>query len=134
MNRKVLACMLAVGLVSILGTVATLTWLSDTETIPFSLEVATAELDVSSNDITFPNAAPGESQSVDLTVTNNGDVTLTVTITGSGEWLTFTMPADFDLASGEENTVTITGTVNHGYSVSGGTLSETITVEGVQTA
>jgi len=133
MNRKVLACMLAVGLVSILGTVATLTWLSDTENIPFSLEVATAELDVSPNDITFPNAAPGESKSMDLTVTNEGDVTLTVTITGSGEWLTFTMPADFDLASGEENTVTITVTVNDGYSVSGGTLSGTITVEGVQT-
>lgn len=132
MDRKVLACMLAVGLVSILGTVATLTWLSDTETIPFSLEVATAELDVSPNDITFPNAAPGESQSVDLTVTNNGDVTLTVTITGSGEWLTFTMPADFDLASSEENTVTITVTVEDGYSESGGTLSGTITVEGVQ--
>ena len=132
MDRKVLACMLVVGLVSILGTVATLTWLSDTENIPFSLEVKTAELDVSPNDITFPNAAPGESQSVDITVTNNGDVTLTVTITGSGEWLTFTMPADFDLASGGEHTVTITVTVNDGYSVSGGTLSGTITVEGVQ--
>jgi len=132
MDRKILACMLAIGLVSVMATAATFTWLSDTETIPWTLTVSTADLTVSPENIEFPEAAPGESKSADITVKNDGDVSLTVTITGSGDYVTFTMPDPFDLNPGQSKIVSITITVNEGYTESGGSLSGDIVVDAVQ--
>lgn len=132
-KRKLFASLFVIGLVALLTGAGTYSWLSDTETVPWTLEVKTADLEVEPEDLTFPKAAPGESVSADITVTNVGEVTLIVTITASGDWVTFTLPEDFTLDPGAEKTVTITITVSGDYTESGGSLSGTITVSGEQT-
>lgn len=44
-NRKVFVCMLVVGLVSILVTTATFTWLYDNDEISWTIQVKTADLE-----------------------------------------------------------------------------------------
>ena len=136
-KKKLFATLFAIGLVAVLVTGATYTWLSDTETVAWELEVKTADLEVEPEDLTFPKAAPGESTYVDITVKNVGEVRMTVSLSGScdqGEWVTFAFSNnDFELAPDGETTVQVTITVSDEYTISEGTLTGKITVSGVQT-
>lgn len=134
-KKKLFATLFAIGLVAVLVTGATYTWLSDKKEISWTITVKNAALEAPDS-ITFPSIAPGGSVSVDITVKNIGEVTLVVTLYGKPEypkWVTFTFsPNDFDLAPGVSKTITVTATLDDEFKTSGETLTGTIIVDGVQ--
>ena len=134
-KTKLFATLFAIGLVAALVTGATYTWLSDTETVAWKLEVKTTELEVTSPvDIDFGKLAPGESASSDIVIKNTGEVTLTVHLEATHSDVTLTFSNnDFNLGIGVEATVTVTAKLREGYTGAGDVLSGTITVRGVQT-
>lgn len=136
-DRKILAVILTVGLLSILAIAATLTWLSVEKEVPWTIEVKTADITVTPEELPTMKLAPGESTPFEITVENTGDVTLTVTLSPEvdGSVSFDYAPNPFVLAPGVTNaaTVTITATLDTGYTESGGELSGTIMVDAEQT-
>ena len=135
-KTKLFATLFVIGLIAVLVTGATYTWLSDREEISWTIQVKTADLEAPES-IAFPGKiAPGESVSVDITVKNIGEVTLVVSLYGKPEdpkWVTFTFnPNNFDLDPAASQTVTVTATLGGEFQTSGETLTGTIIVDGVQ--
>jgi predicted ribosomally synthesized peptide with SipW-like signal peptide len=135
-KKKLFATLFVIGLVAVLVTGATYTWLSDREEISWTITVKTADLEAPAS-ITFPSEiAPGESISMDILVKNVGEVTLVVSLYGKPEdpkWITFTFdPNNFDLDPGYSQFVKVTATLSGEFKTSGETLTGTIIVDGVQ--
>lgn len=135
-KKKLFATLFTIGLVAVLLTGATYTWLSDKKEISWTITVKTAAL-TAPELITFTDEiAPGESVSTEITITNVGEVTLVVTLSAKPEypkWVTFTFePNGFELIPNEIKTVTVTATLSEDFKTSGETLTGTIIVDGVQ--
>lgn len=136
MDRKILACMLAIGLVSVMATAATVTWLSDREEASWTITVKTAELSAPTSIKFKDKLAPGESTTETITIKNTGEVTLKVTLSAvpdDPEWVTFTFDTnDFNLVPKGTQDVVIKATLSDAYTESGKEITGTIIVEGVQ--
>ena len=134
-KTKLFATLFMIGLVAVLVTGATYTWLSDTETVGWKLEVKTVGLEVTSpTDIDFGKLAPSESASTTIVIENTGEVALTVHLVATHDDVALTFSSnDFDLVIGGKAAVTVTATLRPGYTGAGDELSGTITVSGVQT-
>lgn len=134
-KKKLLATLFVIGLVAVLVTGATYTWLSDSATVGWTIEVKTAGLEVTSPvDIDFGKLAPGESASTTIVIENTGEVDLTVHLAATHTDVTLTFSHnDFDLVIGGKAAVMVTATLRPGYTGAGDTLSGTITVSGTQT-
>jgi fimbrial isopeptide formation D2 family protein len=133
-KTKLFATLFAIGLVAVLVTGATYTWLSDREEISWTITVKTADIEAPKS-ITFKDKlAPGESVTETIDIKNKGEVTLDVTISAEEhEWVTFTFdPSTFTLEPGATQKVTVTATLKQEYETSGATLTGTIIVNGVQ--
>lgn len=134
-DRKILAVILTVGLLSILAISATLTWFSDQKTVHWTIEVKTAEIEVDPDELFFPEAlAPGESTSAVITVENVGDTDFAhVTVSaGPGDVDFVFLPEVFPLLSGDIQTVDVTATLSESYITPEEPLDGIITVYATQ--
>jgi len=110
----------------------TFAYLSTLKTATWSATVKSADLTISHEALEFGAMVPGQTNNETLIVTNTGEIPLRVTITGTGEDVTWTLPGVFTLNPDEYKKFYPAITVNSEYTTSGGSLSGSIEVLGEQ--
>ena len=115
-----------------LTVVGTMAYLSTMRSASWSVTVSTGDLTITPDTFDFGTMFPGEGKVKEITVSNIGNLDLTISFNASGASVSWTLPEAFVLAPGANSTKSFTMTVDSDYSTSGGSLSGLLEVRGEQ--